>query len=322
VSATLDSAAFTSGTLVSSSGSHTLVVSATDKATNAASETVEFSISPPSGPPIFSPGLCAGSITLTDNAVIAPKVDGGQPLLFNSAGALSGKNNVLVEGSGIAAGNLTWSDNANLTGTLTVGGTQTVGAQASIGTLVIDAGFTSPCCPFDAGAALLAASTNNDNANLPQSISSLVTNKVLTVSSGSVSFPSGDYYFASITVKNTGKISVAQNAMVTLYSQGDVTVQDQGILSGSSQSLQSLTVISGGNISLTSGQISASDAGITLIGNFVTNGLFYSAGTATLSQSTELFGGLGAQTGATLSVDSQLIVPPALIPSNGQVTCQ
>jgi hypothetical protein len=318
---TLDTNPFTSGTCVSASGAHSLVVTSTDKANNQATSTTAFTITPPAAPPKLSPGVCTGKITLADSALIAPKIDGGQPFLLNSSGALSGTSNVIVEGSGAVQNNVTWSGNADLTGILTVGGTDTVTGQAVIGTLILDAGLNVPCCAFNASTAVTAASTSNDNARLPAAITNLVTNGAFAISSGSVAFPSGSFYFNGFTVSNTGQVTVSSGDKAWLYIDGGLTVQDQGVLTGDPQVLDSLVVVATGDVSLTAGAVSSTIGGVTIIANFLTSGLFYAGGNFTLGQSTELVGGLGAQS-LSMSQSSIVLEPPSLIPASGQVTCQ
>src|SRR6185503_11223632 len=245
VSATLDGVAFANGSEVTSRGTHTLVVRATDAAINIATLTRHFTVTDAQvGPPIFRFAVCAfGDLTVSNNAQVTG--NSGATASVASNGAFTLQNNARIGGAVVAGGTASLKNNSVVDGRVYHGGTysQINNAHATGGHQSV-APAPMPCeCGFDLAAALADAAITNDNALLAGNPA--FANGVLTVqNNGTLTLAAGRYYFSSLNVLNNAKLTSAPGAQVQLYVQGNVTIGNNSTL-GAAVGSPGMLVVSG-----------------------------------------------------------------------------
>lgn len=231
VAATLDGAAFASGTTVSRAGAHTLVVTATDGAGNVATQTVHFTVTGgTAGLPTFHFAVCAfGALSVSNNATVSGA--GGAEASVAAHGAFSLQNNARIGGGVVAGGNATLKNNALVDGRVFHGGTFSQQSNAlAVGGHQLVTPAPQPCeCGFDLSAALADAAATNDNALLAGNPG--FSNGVLTVqNNATVTLAAGRYYLAALELKNNARLKSAPGAQVRLYVQGGVKTGNNSTL--------------------------------------------------------------------------------------------
>jgi hypothetical protein len=242
VTATLDGAPFASGTTVTASGTHTLRVTAVDKAGNTATVTISFEVI--TAVPSFNFAACAlGNLVVENNATVNASPSGPASLAAN--GTLTLSNNASVSGDAVCGGNAIAENNAVLSGTLYYGGTLTKKNNAKLGHAVSESPAPQPCtCDFDIDAALSFVASNNNN-NLLESESYFQGGAIVLSNNAKASLPVGRFYLTSVTVQNNAALTVQSGAAVSLYVQGNVVVQNNSMLGVPPNQAGSLLVVSG-----------------------------------------------------------------------------
>jgi subtilase family serine protease len=314
VSATLNGAAFTSGTTVTSLGANTLVVTATDKAGNHATQTVHFVVVP--SRPSFSFAACALSSMLIENSANVAGL-GTSSGSIGSDGSVSIVGPAAVTGDAVVGGNVSLSNSSSISGTAYHGGTLSLANSSSVGGNVTSSPAPTPCaCGYDATAEVATAQTYNDNALLTSnsSIAPYLQNGALVMSGGTITLPSGNFYLTGLSLSSSAQVSVASGGNATLFVDGNVSVQNKSVLGTNSQNARTLVVVSTAD--------SANGGSVTLLNNASSAfQLWAPKADLTVSNHAYLYGAVVAKS-VTLENNQTLLFSPGPQASPPPLTCQ
>jgi hypothetical protein len=244
ISATLDGAPFTSGTPVTSIGTHVLAVTAIDRAGNQTTVTRTFRVV--DYRPSFRYAACAmDKLTVTTLSRVEGKT---------GKASVAANGDIQVDTLSTVTGDAVAGDDAFLATLSTVGGkvyyadnfTRLLGAAIGGSQKVTPA--PRPCgCGYELEARLEDVRLHNDNARLLAipSIASRIHQGGMVVSVSTVELPAGRYYLEYLWLSGLSRLKPAPGAKVELFVAGAVHVDVLSTLGALPNGAESLLVVSG-----------------------------------------------------------------------------
>lgn len=245
VTATLNGAAFTSGTVVNTAGSYSLVVNAQDVAGNTASRTIGFTVTAPASiRPNFSFAVCAtGSLDFKAGTVMA--ADGGVSAIAAST-SIDFWHTSQVRGDMVAGFDCKAWDTTRVSGSGYYGNFGFVASTARVdGGMKLKTPAPTPChCAYNLDGGVATAAGSNNNSNLTGVTGWNGTS--LSVPNTTVTLPAGRYFMQTLDVGATGSVTAATGAQVEIYVANSVTMATGGKL-GAAPGQPPLLVVVGGS---------------------------------------------------------------------------
>lgn len=254
MAALLDGQPYVPGTVVTTVGDHTLVVTATDMAGNSANTALAFDLR--TGMPPMPYATCSlGQLTISNNGSIRSRDDLTRGLVACNEN-LDMRNNTRVHGDAVVGGDASLVNNASVTGDIYLGGTIVVTGNSAIGGEIIEPKVVpEPCgCGYDLAQTFDEAEQYNDNEVLlqdPSAAEHLVLGGLRVEHNDVLVLSSGDYYLSYLHLDNNSTLVIEPGALVRLFVSGEVSVQNNAnIISGSGIPSELVTICAGENVSM------------------------------------------------------------------------